>query len=110
MNHHEAKKMEDRTAQFRALETRSNQIRCAISHLSLEDPTAPCRASPFTGNTRESRRIKVLNIEFTSTRGGGPPVSREIGDLLIPAWEFARQLEVILKAQLELVTAEMEKI
>ena len=52
--------------------------------------TGPCGQGPFTGNTRESRRIDSMSIKFTATRGGSPPVGEDIFNLHIEAWDFAK--------------------
>lgn len=115
MNEHEVAQQKKRLETYDRLRERRSEIREALDLVTGQRRIAPDTNPkdinfPFTGNTRESRRVLALNIDFTSTLGTAPPMSLKLEDLNIPAWEFGRFLETCLKAQLDAINAEIEKL
>ena len=110
MNEQEAKLQSDRVEKFRKLDAVKTQIREAITKITEDCPTGPNGSGPFTGNTRESRRIQSMHLKFTATRGGAHAVELEIPELYIEANELWRAVEAMLRAKLKLVIEEIEKL
>lgn len=106
----EVKEQEERIRQYRALEKVRDEIHAAIDAVTKPWPTGPCQQGPFTGNTRESRQVDSMTIQFSRTRGGSEAVSTEIRNMHISAWELGAALKTMLEARWALVQAEMEKI
>jgi len=92
------------------LAARAAQIHALIKEIEADDPTGPCKESPFTGNTRESRKVLGLSIQFSATLGRSPPVNKELGHLNISASKFADFIIGDLTAQLKAIQEEMEKL
>lgn len=110
MDYRDAQQMETRLKTYRALEARAKQIRTAMDQLTTDRPEDPNKTGPFTSNMRESRKIEGIDIQFTQTRGGSPPVSMALFNLGIEAYEFRQHLMTLLSAKLDLVQAEMGKL
>lgn len=110
MTHAEAKKQEERLAKFRELDARRREINEALHKLTRPWPAGPCEQGPFTGNTRESRQIASLQINFTRTRGGASEVSERLDNLLVEACEFGGMLQAMLRKQLAALDAEIDKL
>lgn len=64
----------------------------------------------FTGNTRESRRIQSLHIEFTTTRGGAESKEIYANGLFIEAYAFGSYIKTAIQERIKLITEEMDKI
>lgn len=96
MNAQEAQRLHLRITEYHGLEALLKQTRTAIDQITLSRPDDPNQTGPFTGNTRESRLITQLDISFSQTRGGSPPVSMTIQDLRISASDFKEALLVML--------------
>lgn len=97
----------ERIAKFRRLEERALNIRWALA--AMEEPKVQ-GSGPFTGNTRESRRVDAMRLCFSPTLGGAPAVELDLNALNISASSFGMWLERELRSQLESVTAEQEKL
>lgn len=110
MTAEDVKREQSRIENFNRLNEVAQRTRWVLDEITKSDPTGPCQQGPFTGNTRESRQIKSLHIEFTQTRGGSAPVKMTLDDLYISAPDLGRYLQNALKDNLARVTAEMEKI
>ncbi len=110
MTDQEAKQQEQRITKFRELEKLRDEIRGAISMVTEPWKDGPHGQGPFTGNTRESRRVRSIEIRFTPTLGGAPAVETKIENLGIEACALGRFLEGQLRERLALVLAEMEKV
>lgn len=82
----------------------------ALEKFTKDWPHGPHGQGPYTGNTRESRQIKSMTIQFTPTRGGSEAVEDSITDMHIEAWEVGRALAGMIKKRIETIEAEMEKI
>ena len=50
--------LEYKVKRFRKLEKRRNELVELIEAITGEDPNGPCKQGQFTGNARESRRVK----------------------------------------------------
>jgi len=101
---------ETRVAKYRALDHTRNEIYAAIKAVTEDDPSGPCGQGPFTGNMRESRQVASMMLHFSPTRGGAPAVDMSVAHLNIEASELGRFIEARLRAKLELVNAEIEKL
>ncbi len=111
MKTHEALEQEMRIEKYRILESIRTDITKAIDKINEPWPdTGPHGKGPFTGNSRETRKVKSLTIAFSKTLGGSAPVEIEIHNLYIPAPEFGEILEILLKEQLEIVNREIEAL
>jgi hypothetical protein len=111
MKAHEIKLQEERCLRYRALQTIRDDIQAALDAVTKPWPdTGPCGQGPFTGNTRESRQVSTMHIWFTKTRGGACAVDMTIGNMHIEAHELGRALEAMLRAKIETLNAEMDKI
>jgi hypothetical protein len=115
MNEHEVSHQKKRIENYDRLCERRSEIREALDlvtgHRRIAPDTNPKDVNfPFTGNTRETRRVLTLNIDFSSTLGGSTPMSLRLDDLNIPAGELGRFLEARLKAQIDAINQEIEKL
>lgn len=110
MKAHEAEEQTARLLKYRQLEGILAEIRAALETVTEPWPNGPCGQGPFTGNTRESRRVKFMHIEFTETRGGAPPASVTISPLHIEASALGVHLANMLREKMTLIRGEMEKI
>lgn len=110
MNSHDIKQAKERIARFEKLEKRRDDIRHAIRKLTENWEHGPCGQGPFTSNTRESRQIQSLCIQFTPTRGGAPRAELEIDNLFVEASSFGAELRRMLERELETIQAAMEKV
>jgi len=111
MNESEVREQESRISKYRKLEKVRNEIGSAL-HAVTEpwEKTGPCGQGPFTGNTRESRRVISMKIQFSATLGGAAPVDIEISNMHIKAYELGRALESMLRSEMKLLNDEMEKV
>jgi hypothetical protein len=110
MTHPEMKLLEERGAKFRQLNERRIQINILLEKITAHDPTGPHGQGPFTGDTRESRLIDTLSIDFSPTFGGSPAVSQYLLGLNIRASVFGNFLEQQLRAELAKVEQAMLEI
>jgi hypothetical protein len=100
MKAEEIKIMEQRISAYRLLQNAESETVHSIQCIE-EEPT------PFTGNARESRRINSIDVHFSKTEGGSPPVAKTIS-LNIAAHEFGQALTRILETRLINIRAQME--
>lgn len=107
MTYQEFKHQKERTKKFAQLSERLEVIQQSISGIRRQDPAGPCHQGPFTGNTRESRRVLSLTISFSATRGGAAPVSTNISDLNISASDFGDFLTQQLNNEFETISKQM---
>ncbi len=115
MKSREVDQQRKRIAEYEKLCGRRSEI-----HRSLDLLTGQARIGPdtnpkdinfpFTGNTRETRRVSHLVIEFTRTLGGADPMSLRLLDLNIPAGELGRFLRACLETQIESINKEIEAL
>lgn len=110
MNDREELSQSERISKYRELCKRRSEIYAAIKAISSPQPDGPHGQGPFTGNTRESRRVKSMHIQFTATRGGAAPVEMHIGGLHIEASELGRALESMLREKLGPINEAIEKL
>lgn len=108
MKAHEIKPLMERVTKFNALSARFSVLEELIR--KLDNDHVGCSDSPFTGNTRESRRITELNISFSATLGLEKPVEMRFSSLHIPAYDLCKFLELQLKKQQDAVKAEMDAL
>lgn len=106
MKPHEAKEQEARVSQYRVMEQARDRI---VANLEIIKGTGDA-TQPFTMGSRDSRRISDIQIWFTETCGGAPPVNMKIKDLHIEAWRVGRALESALLSKLTAIAAEMEEL
>lgn len=95
----------DRITRYKELKARAEQIRFSIQILEESSTT-----SPFTGNTRESRKVDRMTIVFTASEGGDVPVTRIFDALMIPATALHALLTAHLREQWKIVQEAMAKL
>lgn len=95
---------------FRRLNERCEAIRKIIDQLTTNRPDDPNQTGPFTGNTRETRKITRIRIDFSKTLGGSPEVAMTLEDLHIHARDFQTFLLSTLRTQQDTLRSEMEKL
>lgn len=110
MKAHEVKALTERIAKFNALTTRIAEIDDTLNKMRTPEPDAPCGATPFTGNTRESRRLNSVLLCFSRTLGGAPTVNISLEKLDIPASQVGNFIETALRNQREKITEEIEAL
>jgi len=112
MTSQEAKLHSERVIHYTALEASLNKAYDALKALSNDGwkETGPCGQGPFTGNTRESRQVISMSIKFSATRGGAEPVSQELENLNIEAWDFGKAVESMLRKRIEIISKEMDSV
>ena len=96
-----------RIEQFRALEQRERQILGALA--DMEEPKIQ-GSGPFTGNTRETRRVINMRIDFSETRGKAPEISISLDSLHIEARELGDWIREKLTAQIKAIREERAKL
>lgn len=102
--------MTERLAKFSALTARLGEISATIQKMSTPEADAPCGQTPFTGNTRESRRLESVLLCFSSTLGGSPPVNLTLEKLKIPAGQIGSFIETALQNQRVKIVEEIEAL
>ena len=104
--------MEKRIETFNKLNTRLSEINQIIDTLQAGDPLAPGGSGPFTGNARESRRVKYVSISLTATSGGAssPLKPTELHNPNIEAYGLSQFLISKMKEQKEAVVKAMEEL
>lgn len=113
MSPQEAKHHQQRLLKFNFLDAARSALHSTLAKMSEKSGypgTVQSHADPFTGDTRESRRVAWLKIGFTATLGGEPPVELDLNYLNIPAWEFGNALEAAIKKQIAALNAAIEKL
>ncbi len=110
MKTHEVKLLREKLVKFNELETRLNAVNMLLNRIQADDPDGPCGQGPFTGNTRESRRVNDLVINFSKTLGGSPGVSMSLSGLNIYAGKFEDFLVHELKLEAERITKSMDEL
>lgn len=110
MNQIQANALEKNLSEFKRLSEVLSKLRDTHRSILMDDPTGPCNQSPFTGNTRESRRVLSMIIHFSNTLGGAHGVSKTLEGLDLPAWEFGRYLKEYLEKRIEEIQAEIAKL
>ena len=97
----ELRVQQQRLERYQKLAAIRQEIQTALD--IIKEPwteTGPDGQGPFTGNTRESRKVLSVKIQFSATLGGACPVSIEIPAMPISAWDLGRALEGLLRAKL----------
>ncbi len=110
MKSHEVVLLRKKLVAFNELETRLNAVNMLLNRIQADDPDGPCGQGPFTGNTRESRRVHDLTIGFTKTLGGAPAVSMSLSGLNIYAGKFEDFLVHELKIEAEKIAKAMDEL
>lgn len=111
MNEQEAAQQTLRINKFKELERARDNAYCALAKITEDwKETGPCGQGPFTGNTRESRRITGMSIRFSTTRGGSSPVEIVIADMEIEAHEVGQMLALMLERKIMVLSAEIDQI
>jgi len=114
MNYQEAQQQSARIALYRKLEARREQIVAAIAAIQEKWDTpekkGPCGQGPFTGDTRESRRVRDITIYFTQTRGGAEGVTATLRELHIEAFEFGHYIISALEKQRAEIDKQMKAL
>jgi hypothetical protein len=105
MTEKEATEQIQRVAKFRELEKRHGEV-----YAALESITSGGGENPFTGNWRESRQIKGLEVHCTKTRGGADAISFPLRDLGIEAHELGAFLREKLELELKRIKGMMDEI
>ncbi len=83
MENHELSQMRLRIERYEQLQKRLVQLDDIREVMNSE--FGHHKQTAFTGNTRESRDVSTVSINFTHTKGGEPPVSMNLNHLNIPA-------------------------
>ena len=110
MKEQDVKESMARISKYRALETLRDEISLALKKVTEPWAEGPSGQGPFTGNTRESRKVRSMIIRFTETLGGAAGVELEIPKMHIEAWELGQALEAMLREKLNAVNDAMEKL
>lgn len=110
MDDQETKIQMARVTKYRELEKIRDEIHSAINAIIEGHKDGPHGQGPFTSNTRESRQIQSMKINFTATRVGWHPVEIYISGLHIEAWEFGKALENMLRLKLKPILEAMDKL
>jgi len=110
MTPQEAKELKFRLDAFTRLEKRADELSFIINQITADSPTDPNQTGPFTGNTRETRKITRLRIDFSTTLGGSPEVDMTIDSLNIPARDFQRFMLSLLRTEAGVIQSEMAKL
>lgn len=107
----ELKTQLERVVQYNELKRQREEAKHAL-RLLTEDwkDIGPCGKGPFTGNTRESRQVKSMSINFTATRGGAHPVSLDIPGMYIEAWEVGAFLVAMLEKRITELNTRVENV
>lgn len=107
MSEHEAAIAKERFEKYQ----RAKELRNGIME-ALETMSKPVQieASPFTGNTRESRTVESISINFSKTRGGALGVDLFISRLNIEACDFGAALRELLERKRDHLEKEMDEI
>jgi hypothetical protein len=112
VNTQEAALQRQRLARFSQLEAIQKELYELIQRIKEDDVNGPCGQGPFTGNTRESRKIRRIEIYFSKTRGGAEEVDKRMNleCLLLEAFDFGKELEAKARARLAIVIKEIEAL
>ncbi len=110
MNAQDVAMMQDKISRFQDLNSQRNELYEAIRIIDENNKGSLFQASAFTGNTRESRKVLSMTINFTRTLGGEAPTQVRIDDMHIDAWELGKFLKSQCQSKLDLVNAEIEKL
>jgi len=106
----ESKQLREKLDRFEKL-TNALSIQCdALNCIEQDDPSGTRGQSPFTGNTRESRKVSKITIQFTSTRGGAKEVIEAISGLDIEAFEFGRFLAEKTRENISAIESEIASL
>lgn len=111
MTAQEAKFQADRIFKYdklKKLRDEAYEVRARLTEEWKEN--GPCGQGPFTGNTRESRKVNQLHIMFSRTRGGAREVEIKINNISIEASRLGRFLVSEVEARIASITAEIEKL
>jgi hypothetical protein len=107
----EVKEQMGRITRYRELERIRNEMYAALTKVTEDwKGIGPSDQGPFTGNTRESRRVRSMHVWFTKTQGGADAVDIEIPTMHIEASALGQSLASMLRAKIASIEAEMEKI
>lgn len=104
----EAENQAKRVETFNRLNAGRSALRNTIQKMDL--PISGSCASPFTGNTRESRKITNMRIDFSATLGGEGPVTLDLDYMQISAGDFGRMLEKLLEDKMTKLNAEIDAL
>lgn len=110
MTPQEARALEVKLETFRRLSARSEELCAIIYQLTIDRDSDPNKTGPFTGNTRKTRKITRLRIDFSKTLGGSPEVEMTIDALRIPARDFQRFMLSLLRTEAGVIHSEMAKL
>jgi hypothetical protein len=108
MTSQELKQQTERIEKYDKLATRLREIENAL--LVLHTPFGFHKCSAFTGNTRESRRVLSMRIQFSHTSGREEPVDLNLTGLNLQACVLGNHIEKALDEQRKAIVEEMEKL
>ncbi len=100
----------DRVTRFKLLDALAAETHAALQRIENDYPDDPGGDNPFTTNTRESRTVINISVEFSPTKGGAAGVVHDFVRLNIPADELGQFLASKLRARLKDIDARMEVI
>jgi len=110
MTESEARTIESKVALFRKFYEKREELFKLMRELTEGDPDGPCGQDPFTGNTRETRRVNAITIEFSKTLGGDPEVKYHYSGFSISAYDLGQFLKLRVQDGIETLTKEIEKL
>lgn len=110
MTDQESNKQKKRLVEYAQLKKVQDDLLQALETITNDDPAGPYGKGPFTGNTRESRRVNGMMINFSTTRGGAPEVNMSVRGLQVEAYEFGRWLEEKTRSRIAELGREMAEI
>lgn len=110
MTAQEKQQQQKRIEEMTKLEKVLEGLYSALRAITEDWPDGPHGQNPFTGNWRESRQVLEVSIKFTATRGGAAPTQIDIPAMYIEASDMGIDLQHRLRARIETIEKEMEKI
>lgn len=110
MTEQEAGLQRNRIVAFNKLDELRQKTYAALKIVTEPWKDGPSGQGPFTGNTRESRKVHSMQINFTATRGTSPAVELKIYDLDIEASELGQFIEAQLRTRLKDIDEAITKI
>lgn len=111
MNSQEVKTQMARVERWKELCAIRDKYNGLLRLITREDPDGPCGQGPFTGNTRESRRVEAITVEFTATRGGSPRYpNMRLEGLDLEAFAFGSYLQSHLNKKIKEINDAIEAL
>lgn len=111
MTKHEAQFQKERLERFNKLTQEEKDCYRVIRELERDRPEDEgCRKTPFSGDTRENRNIRKIEIYFTETQGGAPATDATIDLVAVNAYHFRKWLESTMRERIKEIEEELSKL